>query len=665
MCGLIGVSCFKDKVYDPYKLKLLMIYNQDRGTDSSGLWTPNNGLIKEAGKVAVKMLPTLSLIPDSIFIGHTRAATTGAKTKENAHPFEEGNLVFAHNGKIDNVWEICRDEKDDNIQYSKINVDSEIIGKLFAKYKKAKTVIPMLSGVANILAVNKETPSNLYVYKHKERPLFRGKSEEGIYISSVREGLEAIGCSNIKEFVDDYFYTIQNGHVQMNPIHVKMKVYNSSAYAYNDAESIEEYYERHYGVSSASSSHTIGVTKRQPELFSEHNKQETISPMTPPAISTISDSGSTPASKQLDLKQKYPSRCWLEYSGQDVIQYIGGNMKKLWIKGTFYFVNKGLDQLPGDKILVCNEAGNYEQMSVTKFNCHIPISNWEDAVIARDFKDFVTGELYFSKGEYVLITYQDIDTCIVTRIIDIQQAYNKDEKSNIIYRYRVPREYVRSTNQEEAGWLYMTFDWLYDNIDSYHKDMHTSDISKRNVKIIFNDLVANAIVHDKGTQVKLSSGAGMEFWVVSNYYLFSDKLYLLPKLHNEDKIPSTIKPQQIFTVDNSKANMYVSFSSEDKSGSNTHVIHTEDGEKIHVEIVEEDEVLEDRDDGSSSASAEYENIMRTMIKANDESLALIYTPSGKKKVQDLFNKLFIEVSDFIELRIPELKTKTSNTTSKV
>ena len=219
MCGIVGFSGKDGGQFDPNKIKLLMLYNQSRGEDSSGFWTPSTGIVKTMGKTSEKMLPEYEFAPDKVFIGHTRKASWGGtKTVENAHPFDFDEFVYVHNGTLTDVFQTS---KNLDVEYSKITVDSLLIGYAFKKHKTVKEAMGELSGVANIIMGYKNN-DNITVYKHKERELFRGKCEEGMYISSIKDSLKAIGCTSIKEFSDGYWYNILGGEVVNHSV-VKMR----------------------------------------------------------------------------------------------------------------------------------------------------------------------------------------------------------------------------------------------------------------------------------------------------------------------------------------------------------------------------------------------------------------------------------------------------------
>ncbi|MCA9157992.1 MAG: class II glutamine amidotransferase, partial [Planctomycetales bacterium] len=106
MCGIVGYIGSQDAC--PFLLTGLQRLEY-RGYDSAGIATlrPTEGIriTKTAGRVvelAAAVKQTNMVGP--VGIGHTRWATHGAATRENAHPHMGGNslLTLAHNGVIEN-----------------------------------------------------------------------------------------------------------------------------------------------------------------------------------------------------------------------------------------------------------------------------------------------------------------------------------------------------------------------------------------------------------------------------------------------------------------------------------------------------------------------------------------------------------------------------------
>lgn len=212
MCGIVGFSANPGFAFDFGYINFMLYWNsQERGKDSTGIYTPENGIIKstQEAKVFIADL-TKNILPDTLLIGHVRSRTVGTLSEGNAHPFIDGRIVLVHNGTLTNEYLLC---KEFDLKNSDYNVDSQVLAAVLNKTKNAD-VLEIYAGAAALLFTDTKKPEILYAYHDKERPLFRGNREEGMYISSIKETLIAIGCTNIKEFVENYLYTITNGVIQ-------------------------------------------------------------------------------------------------------------------------------------------------------------------------------------------------------------------------------------------------------------------------------------------------------------------------------------------------------------------------------------------------------------------------------------------------------------------
>jgi hypothetical protein len=96
MCGIAGFN-LTEKPSAEFVLSLgqAMI---SRGEDSYGFFSPEAGIKKDIGPIT-KGIRAADMLAPSAFL-HTRHATTGKVTAENAHPFQIGDIVFAHNGIV-------------------------------------------------------------------------------------------------------------------------------------------------------------------------------------------------------------------------------------------------------------------------------------------------------------------------------------------------------------------------------------------------------------------------------------------------------------------------------------------------------------------------------------------------------------------------------------
>ena len=136
MCGIVGyVGQRQAADYLVRGLRRL----EYRGYDSSGVVTagPHSGLatVKAAGRLD-QLTARLAETPveGKTGIGHTRWATHGAATDENAHPHVGGNGVLAivHNGVIENYQPLKQRLESQGYVFHSAT-DSEVIAHLIAQ----------------------------------------------------------------------------------------------------------------------------------------------------------------------------------------------------------------------------------------------------------------------------------------------------------------------------------------------------------------------------------------------------------------------------------------------------------------------------------------------------------------------------------------------------
>ncbi|MEX0611782.1 MAG: glutamine--fructose-6-phosphate aminotransferase, partial [Pirellulales bacterium] len=141
MCGIVGYIGQKQAVDFLIEGLRRLEY---RGYDSSGVVTIPNGdfqITKTAGRIddlAAKLLTEPAR--GTIGLGHTRWATHGPATDENAHPHVGGDQVVAivHNGVIEN-FRTLKEHLAERGYYCKTATDTEVIAQLVASELDARS----------------------------------------------------------------------------------------------------------------------------------------------------------------------------------------------------------------------------------------------------------------------------------------------------------------------------------------------------------------------------------------------------------------------------------------------------------------------------------------------------------------------------------------------
>ena len=191
MCGIMGYVGHREAAPLLFQgLKRL----EYRGYDSAGIASFTNGHIairRAVGKLAqLDQLLQAEPLPGSVGIGHTRWATHGPPSEENAHPHRAGDVVVIHNGIIENYLALRHELTGKGRTFSS-ETDTEVIAHLIDQYlqeglsfqEATRAALRHLSGSFALVALSERDPETLLTAKNAT-PIVIGLGEEESFVAS-------------------------------------------------------------------------------------------------------------------------------------------------------------------------------------------------------------------------------------------------------------------------------------------------------------------------------------------------------------------------------------------------------------------------------------------------------------------------------------------------
>ncbi len=148
MCGIVGITGIEGAAGAVYKRLKLLEY---RGYDSAGIASLSGGeflLCKRRGRV-YSLGGDIKHLHGSTAIGHTRWATHGKPSDENAHPHIFGKFAIVHNGIIENYAHL-KEKYFGGVQFNS-ETDSEVIVRLLNHFYKGD-ILSALKKTVSLLA---------------------------------------------------------------------------------------------------------------------------------------------------------------------------------------------------------------------------------------------------------------------------------------------------------------------------------------------------------------------------------------------------------------------------------------------------------------------------------------------------------------------------------
>jgi glucosamine--fructose-6-phosphate aminotransferase (isomerizing) len=191
MCGIIGI--IGGEPVAPQLIDALKRLEY-RGYDSAGVATLEHGSLtrrRAEGKLRnLELKLAREPLSGTIGIGHTRWATHGRPTENNAHPHATDRLAVVHNGIIENFSELRRELEGKGAKFA-TETDSEVVAHLVSEEIKqglspvdaVKAALPRLRG-AFALAFLFAGEENLLIGARKGSPLAIGFGEDAMFIGS-------------------------------------------------------------------------------------------------------------------------------------------------------------------------------------------------------------------------------------------------------------------------------------------------------------------------------------------------------------------------------------------------------------------------------------------------------------------------------------------------
>lgn len=196
MCGIVGFTGNHQAA--PILLDGLSKLEY-RGYDSAGIAVRDGAaqaeVIKAKGRLKALVEKTNggASVPGTCGIGHTRWATHGEPSEDNAHPHcsDDGNVVAVHNGIIENYQELKEKLTRKGYKFYS-ETDTEIAVKLIDYYYKKYEGTPVdavnhalvrIRGSYALAVLFKDYPEEIYVAR-KDSPMILGVADGESYIAS-------------------------------------------------------------------------------------------------------------------------------------------------------------------------------------------------------------------------------------------------------------------------------------------------------------------------------------------------------------------------------------------------------------------------------------------------------------------------------------------------
>src|SRR6202049_1368895 len=192
MCGIIGYIGPKPVV--PILIDGLRRLEY-RGYDSAGVAVVHNGAVelrRSAGKLS-RLEDVISLNPLSgeYGVGHTRWATHGRATEQNAHPHRDctGKIVVVHNGIIENYLDLKQELQRQGHKFV-TETDTEIVAHLVEREMKddglenaVRRALMLMRGLFALVLISADDPEKIVAVRNGP-PIVVGLGNDEFFVAS-------------------------------------------------------------------------------------------------------------------------------------------------------------------------------------------------------------------------------------------------------------------------------------------------------------------------------------------------------------------------------------------------------------------------------------------------------------------------------------------------
>ena len=192
MCGIIGY--IGEKQVLPILIDGLRRLEY-RGYDSAGVAVVRGGAIelrRSAGKLArLEEVIAVNPLDGEYGIGHTRWATHGRPTEENAHPHRDctGRIVVVHNGIIENYLDLKRQLEQEGHTFV-TETDTEIVAHLVEREMKndglenaVRRALRAMRGLFALVLISADDPNKIVTVRNGP-PIVVGLGEDEFFVAS-------------------------------------------------------------------------------------------------------------------------------------------------------------------------------------------------------------------------------------------------------------------------------------------------------------------------------------------------------------------------------------------------------------------------------------------------------------------------------------------------